>query len=295
MQREYTYSHRLMGSDLEISLIATDEAVALREHDTALALGMALEKRFSRFLADSELTELNTKKSMVVSPEFLEVFLIGRTLYRETHGIFNPLVQIERFGYTKTFQSIEGIAPLEEETPYDTDMESIIVDETTRHITLKEGQRLDFGGFLKGYAAEAMARGMRDVTGAIVNLGGDIFTIGTDAEGAPFMFTVFNPVTGEQNVSIPVQDAGLATSGTYRRHWKTIQGRKHHILRGDGHANPDTDVVSATIVARDGFRSDAYATTAIVLGSIDAPLFLNVRDTKYILITTSGSLISNIS
>ncbi len=284
-----------MGSDLEMSIIVDDEITALREHDKALAFGISLEKRFSRFLPDSELTLLNTQKSVEVSPEFLDVFLIGRTLYRETKGIFNPLVQIERFGYTKTFVSIEGIAPLEEETAYDTDMERIIVDEQTRRITLAEGQRLDFGGFLKGYAAEMMTRGMNNVAGAIVNLGGDIFTTGTDIDGKPFLFSVFNPVAESTEVSIPVENAGLATSGTYRRAWETKRGRKHHILSGNGQDNPETDVISATVISTDGFRSDAYATTAIVLGSIDAQLFLKVCGAQFVLITTSGSLISNIS
>ena len=282
-----------MGSDLSISIIASDEQHALREHDTALALGSAFEQRFSRFLPDSELSRLNTEKSIEVSPEFLEIFLIGRTLYRETKGIFNPLVQIERFGYTKTFQSVSGITPVEEKLPYNIDMESIVVDETNRRITLNEGQRLDFGGFLKGYAAEAMAKGMKNVSGAIVNLGGDIFTVGRDTEGHQFQFDILNPVSGISDTSIAVENAGIATSGTYRRVWNTEKGMKHHILSEKGDDNPNSDLVSATIIDSRGHCSDAYATVAIVLGSKNAQPFLQTHAARFVLITKSGSLISN--
>ena len=294
MNTEYSYSHKLMGSDLVFSIITSDEQHALAERDKALALGTAYEQRFSRFLIDSELTRLNTEKSMEVSPEFFEVFLIGLQLYRETKGVFNPLVQIERFGYTKTFENISGTTSLQEETPYNIDMESIQIDETTRRITLNEGQRLDVGGFLKGFVAEKMARGIENVSGAIVNLGGDIFTVGTDTSGIPFEFDILNPISGTNETSVPVQDAGIATSGTYRRAWDTQHGKKHHILSEKGDTNPESDLVSATIVAPEGYRSDAYATVAIILGSTDAQIFLKTRDTRFVLITKSGSIISNI-
>jgi len=74
---------------------------------------------------------------------------------------------------------------------------------TTKHcsIHLNEGQQLDYGGFLKGYLAELIAKNIMkyssNIIGVIVNLGGDIHTEGLDKNGNKFIFNIYNPIARE--------------------------------------------------------------------------------------------------
>jgi thiamine biosynthesis lipoprotein ApbE len=83
--KEFTFEERLMGSDLAVAIVASDENAARENYQRALSLGREYEERFSRFLPHSELSRLNTKKSLVVSDEFMRVFGIARRHGRAVH------------------------------------------------------------------------------------------------------------------------------------------------------------------------------------------------------------------
>ncbi|MDQ5928009.1 MAG: FAD:protein transferase [Patescibacteria group bacterium] len=282
-----------MGSDLVVSIVMPSAELARREYERAKSLGDNYEQRFSRFLPTSELSRLNESRNANVSPEFMDVISTGFDLYRATNGVFNPLVQIARLGYDVSFDSLNGPKKANKDS-YDVQLSSIHIDETTQHITLAEGQRLDVGGFLKGMVAERMAKSIQGASGIIVNIGGDIYTIGKDENGAPFGFDVYDPINEQVAVVVPLNDGAIATSGVYRRNWEADGRKVHHILDTTGTENPKSNLVSATIIAEHGHEADAYATVAIVLGSEKAEHLLKQRGLSYVLITQEGKTIINI-
>lgn len=286
--KEYEYSGKAMGTEFDIAIVTSDDThvehiatQAMREIEDA-------EKRFSRFQKDSELSTLNRTKKMEVSPELLEAILKAYELFEATKGVFNPLVQISRFGYDKSFPEMSGIA--NERGDYDIDFSSVIINKDASTVTLMPGQELDFGGFLKGFIAEKTCRNImknEGVTGAVVNLGGDIHARGTDAEGKSFIFDIFNPVTEQDDFSLPLSNESLATSGTYKRKWGKEGAIMHHILDATGMKNPDSDIVSASVVHEDGGKADAYAKVFLSLGPERALGMLGSDVTQYHLIRTS--------
>jgi thiamine biosynthesis lipoprotein len=290
---EHIFEDRLMGSDLVVSIVMPSAELARREYERAKSLGDNYEQRFSRFLPTSELSRLNESRNANVSPEFMDVISTGFDLYRATNGVFNPLVQIARLGYDVSFDSLNGPKKANKDS-YDVQLSSIHIDETTQHITLAEGQRLDVGGFLKGMVAERMAKSIQGASGIIVNIGGDIYTIGKDENGAPFGFDVYDPINEQVAVVVPLNDGAIATSGVYRRNWEADGRKVHHILDTTGTENPKSNLVSATIIAEHGHEADAYATVAIVLGSEKAEHLLKQRGLSYVLITQEGKTIINI-
>lgn len=282
-----------MGCDLAISIVAPSKDVADVAHETMQDIVRAADARFSRFIPTSELSQLNARQSEVVSPEFMEIFLIAQRLYAETSGVFNPLVDISRFGYDADIEIVRGAnREGQPESLYDIAFERSAVDGDT--LMLAPGQHLDFGGFLKGHIAERMAHAVPGLTGVIVNLGGDIYTLGDDADGNPFEFNIEHPLDSDQSLSFSARNKGIATSGSYRRHWSYRGVPFHHILDRTGTQNPDTDILSATVVAPSGADADAYATTALVLGLEEGAQFLEAHGCDYCLIKTDGSLLSSI-
>lgn len=286
---EYDYEHRIMGSDATISIVAEHEAIAETAHARMLQIAEQEEAVFSRFRPNSELSLLNEKRTLTVSPLFMETFLYARDMHERSEGAFNPLVDISRFGYNKDISLVKGsVEDNLVETPYTTDLQQVLADQTSMRISLVEGQRLDFGAFLKGHVAEKMARSAVGCAGVIVNMGGDIYTRGTDVDGSDFTFSIDNPFG--LDIAFSLRDGAVATSGTYNRHW-TYRGKPFaHILDKEGTLNPQGGLVSVTVIAPTGRDADAFATAALVEGNAR---MLQAQDFDYYLIYEDGRVISS--
>ena len=289
---EFDYEKKIMGSEANISIVADDRAIADAAAAVLFEIAEKEEARFSRFREGSELSRLNREHALKVSEEFMEALLLGMELHRTSAGIFNPLVDISRFGYDADIASVKDMNRIGKEImPYNTHMEAVLIDQETMTVSLQEGQNLDFGGFMKGHTAEKMANAALGCQGVVVNLGGDIYASGLDAEGKPFVFTVENPMDQDADLLFFATNAGIATSGSYNRHWKYRDTPFFHILDSSGMKNPDTEILSATVIARTGAESDALATAALILGSGAGEKLLKDNGCEYCLIAKDGSFV----
>ncbi len=294
--QEFEFTERIMGTDLSVSIITKKASNATTLFDASFLRLKAYEQQFSRFLLTSELSRLNTKRSLVVTPLFLELTLIARRLYEKTGGYFNPLLQIDRFGYSKTYEEVKQMQQTKNLAPYNIDFSLVLINTDTRRITLTSDMRLDFGGFLKGHLAEMEAKQIgeegTDVRGVIVNIGGDIHTQGTDDEGKPFVFEIKNPVQGPP-ITVPLQNKSLATSGTYNRTWIADMTPMHHILARDGIQNPESDIVSASVIHEHGADAEAYAKALL---SLSPPILEGMiqEQLTYVTIQKEGIINTNL-
>lgn len=262
---EYTFNERLMGTDLSVSLIMDDEVRATELFVLTLGRLRIYEERFSRFCEESELSRLNRERTMVVSPLMCTLLKTARVLYQKTEGYFNPLLQVDRLGYHESFEHMTG-AQFQNLLPYNTNMNTLSIDESTHEVRLVDDQMLDFGGFLKGYLAENEAKRIMyensNVYGVIVNIGGDLHTRGKDEHDNVFVFDIHNPLEGN-NIAVPLENMSLATSGTYKRAWDTEHAHVHHILDRGGVKNPTSDIISASVIHQSGAAAEAYAKTLL--------------------------------
>jgi len=260
--QEFECNTRIMGTTLSISIITDDESRADNLFHESLRRLSSYESEFSRFIPTSTLSQLNTFKTMTVSPLFIEVLSLAKKLTLKTDGYFNPLFQIKRKGYTTTFDSLSPEIQATNSEIYNTDIKDVLINAENNSITLLQGQKLDFGGFLKGFLAEKEAVTIKNasalIQGVIVNIGGDIHTQGRDATGNQFVFSIQNPVRGD-SFSVPLENMSLATSGTYKRAWNIDTKDIHHILGHTGIENPETNIISASIIHRHGAYAEAYA------------------------------------
>lgn len=297
VMQEFEYSGKAMGVDYHVAMVCSSWQGADAAYTIAKSTIEAWDARFSRFVPQSELSVLNANKDMTVSSAFLDATLKARQLFGETRGVFNPLVQIARFGYDRTFADLkdEGAS---DETPYDIDFSSTLIDPDTSRVRLGPGQKLDYGGFLKGYLAEIVAKKIesysRDISGVVVNLGGDIHARGVDEGGKEFVFYIYNPVTKNEDLPVTLHNQSLATSGTYKRHWMHAGKRTHHILGASGVPGDGSGVVSASVVCADGGRAEAYAKVFLLLGPEHAAKLLGTEGFSFVTITTEGQITTTI-
>ncbi|MCX6754297.1 MAG: FAD:protein FMN transferase [Candidatus Nomurabacteria bacterium] len=298
MIEEFEYNGKAMGTEYSIAIVSASHELSDKLYEISKTEIEKYEKIFSRFLKTSELSILNENKNMIVSQEFFDVTLKARELFEETRGVFNPLIQVSRLGYNKNYSDIKNDEKTKDESIYDIDFSNTQIDRQSRRIQLNKGQKLDYGGFLKGYLAEIIAKQIKsysvEIIGVIVNLGGDIHTQGLDKNGNSFVFNIYNPISQNNDIEVTLYNESLATSGTYKRSWLNFGKKIHHILDIFGKQNPENDVVSASVVCEDGAISEAYAKVFISIDYKNAMKLLGEKKISTIIIKNNGQVIKNI-
>ncbi len=132
---------------------------------------------------------------------------------------------------------------------------------------VREGVRIDLGGFAKGYAVDngAAILARHGVRHAVVAAGGDSRMLG-DRCGRPWTVGVRDPRRdGEIVALLPLEDVAVSTSGDYERYFDDGDERCHHLIDPRTGKSPH-EVQSVTVIAPDGLTSEALSKTVFVLG-----------------------------
>ena len=162
-------------------------------------------------------------------------------------------------------------------------------------VRLPEGMQIDLGGIAKGYIADRIADYLRQsgVTSALLNLGGNIVTVG-GKPGGSWKVGVQDPSseTGEAKIAILANDASVVTSGVYERGFDLNGVRYHHLLDAQTGWPVQNGLASVTIVARESALADALSTGVFALGLEDGMALVESMDgVEAIFITDRGEVI----
>ena len=129
---------------------------------------------------------------------------------------------------------------------------------------------IDLGFIAKGYIADQMKSYLLScgVTQGIINLGGNVLTIGNKPDGSPYQIGIQKPFadTGTAITNIESKDSSIVTSGIYERCFTFQDKVYHHILDSDTGYPVDNDLLSVTILSQDSVTGDALSTTCLILG-----------------------------
>lgn len=127
---------------------------------------------------------------------------------------------------------------------------------------------IDEGAWGKGYGADRAARALAaaGVSDAVLDLGGQVLALGTDAGGQPWSVPVADPRDRSRTVAIlRVSNASAATSGDSERSVLADGRRIGHIL-DPRTGEPAPDFGSVTVVAPSGLVADVLSTALFVAG-----------------------------
>jgi thiamine biosynthesis lipoprotein len=147
----------------------------------------------------------------------------------------------------------------------------VVLDADAQTVELLDpGMKLDLGGIAKGYAADEVAKILlsHDVRKAIINLGGNVLTIGTRVDGTPWRIGIQNPEEerGGHVMIVGLEDRTLVTSGPYERFLELDGVIYHHILDTVTGYPVQTDITSASIITEESLFADALSTAVYSLG-----------------------------
>lgn len=157
----------------------------------------------------------------------------------------------------------------------------------------------DVNAYAQGSSVDGVARLLQrnGVKHALVEIGGELVALGGKPNGRPFAVSVDFPAAERQDRPLEVvdlKDRGMATSGDYRSAQKDpVTGRRYgHTLNPFTGWTGHTDVLSATVFARNAAEADGVATALVAMGAEKAKKWLKTHpdcDAMLVLSAANGS------
>lgn len=175
------------------------------------------------------------------------------------------------------------------------DYENVLLDAKKHTIKFKtDTVMLNFGAIAKGYIADEMKSEILKygVKNALLNLGGNVMTVGKKPDGSLWKIAVTNPFNVTDNiVSIEVADCSVVTSGNYEKYFEKDGIRYHHILNPSTGFPSNSGLVSTTIISQASVDCDALSTATFVLGlEKSLELIENLNGVEAIFISENGDI-----
>jgi thiamine biosynthesis lipoprotein len=290
---------RAMGCDVHV-LIGGGRPDLL---DTTRELIDDLERRWSRFRADSEISLLNRRAGRPVRVPRQTVELVGHALEgaRVTAGRYDPTVlgAVVRAGYDRGFELLDGRGAGRGPgwshpagSALDLGWERIVVDPVLSTVMLPRGVGFDPGGIGKGYAADLVVAELvaQGAAGACVNLGGDLRVEGTAPGGGSWAVAIEHPLTRHPAAILCLRSGAVATSSRTRRAWGRPEGRVHHLIDPATGRSASSGLASATVVAARAWQAEVLAKAAFVAGRREGLAILEANGTEGLLIDDAGAV-----
>ena len=247
--------------------------------------GVIFREIFSRIREIENLMSVNIPSSYVsrinaaagIKPVQVheDVFrVIKRALYfaELSGGAFDPTIGplVSLWGVSGDNPRVPSQAEIDEILPL-INWRNVELDDQQRSVFLKHpGMAFDLGGIAKGFAAGEAAQIAKNagVKRAIIDLGGDIVTVGERRDGNPWGVAIQNPLErrGSYIGILRVAATTVVTSGISERFFEKDGVRYHHIFCPFSGFPADSGLLSVTITTANSMDADALSTAVFVLG-----------------------------
>ena len=264
-----------------ITLYDTQDENILKE---CFSLCADFEKKLSRTIADSEISRINDAAGQPVEVSDLTIEVIKKGIYYSelTSGAFD--ITIAPLSSLWDFKSSKPILPSQvqiDEALTHVNYQTIKIEKNT--VTLMDPKAaIDLGGIAKGYMADLLKDYLlsQGVEKAIINLGGNILTIGTKPNGKPFSVGIQKPFADHNTpmTAVSSKDSSVVTSGVYERYFKLNDKIYHHILDTSTGYPCDNNLYSVTILSEKSVDGDALSTACFTLGLENAITLIQTLD-----------------
>jgi thiamine biosynthesis lipoprotein len=289
------FRFRAMGSPCALHLWSPSRGQAERGAERALAEIARLERKYSRYREDSLATRINRSAGspcgVSVDEETAALLDFAATAHRESGGRFDPTSGVLR----RVWDFRSGVVP-----------KRAAIREALRRVgwhrirwerprlTLPVGgMELDWGGFVKEYAADRVAELCRSqgLPSGLVDLGGDLAVVGPHPDGTPWMVGIRNPRRPEHAMGrIALRSGGLATSGDYERFMIVDGVRYSHLLDPRTGESFRDGPASVSVAADHCLIAGVAATIAMLHEESESEQFLASLGLPHLGVTREGRI-----
>ncbi len=212
------------------------------------------------------LCTLNEKREIRADVRILDMLSYAKEMYETTNGKCNiamgSVLSIWH-DYREDGVALPPMALLETASAH-TDIRDLQIDRERGTVSLLDPEMtLDVGAIAKGYAAEMVARALEEkgVTGYLINVGGNVRTVGTRADGSKWQVSIENPIEngGSYLDTLSLAGESLVTSGSYQRFY-SVDGKNYHHIIDPETLLPSEYFLSVSVVCRNSAMADALST-----------------------------------
>ena len=223
---------------------------------------------------DSEIYALNRDGAAELSPETAQLLDAALGMCGRTAGALDVSIYpiLRSWGFTTGEYAIPTEAELAALLPL---VDYTKVEWDGARAALPDGMEIDLGSVAKGYTGDVLAASLKEngVTSAMLDLGGNIQTVGAKPDGSPWRVGIRDP-EGDGNIGVvTVEDQAVVTSGGYERYFEEDGVRYWHILDPETGSPARGGLISVTVIGNSGLVCDGLSTALFVMGKEKAIAF----------------------
>ena len=262
--------------------------------DQSESLIASLESLVSVTDTGSELYAINQTGSGTLTGKASSLMEQALEICRRTDGALDLSIYpiVRAWGFTTGSYQIPDEETIQSLLPL-VDYAQIQYDAATGVVTLPEGMEIDLGSVAKGYAGQLAAQMLREhgVQSALLNLGGNVQTVGTKPDGSPWQIGIKDPQGEDAMMVLSVEDQAVVTSGGYERYFEQDGKTYWHIMDPATGRPADSGLLSVTIVGDSGLLCDGLSTSLFVMGlERAADFWAQSDDFEAVFVTASGEV-----
>lgn len=265
--------------------------------EEALALCAHYDALLGKTEPQSEVYRLNHAegRELTVSRDLIEILQTARAVSEASHGMFDvsvgPLTAL--WDFKAESPSIPDAQALREAAKH-VDYRNIEIDAENSRVRIPAGMQLDLGGVAKGYISAKVAAFLREkgVERALINLGGNIVTLGDRPGGGPWRIGIRDPWGGPTDYigALACTNAAIVTSGVYERGFTLGGVRYHHILDPKSGMPVQSGLMQVSVHCADAALADALASAALALGPTEGLALIKSFGAEGCCIAEDGSM-----
>ena len=235
------------------------------------------DKLLSKTVPGSDVWRINQARGIPVevSEHTINILKLALEMYDVSGGRFNIAIG--------SVVALWNLMKENEDLPTSQALAEALGKSDCRHIRVSgsfvhapDGMQIDFGGIAKGYIADRIAEYLRKngVASALINLGGNIITIGQKPDGEPWKIGLQVPFTDRSYRDsiwsfVYCTNESVVTIGSYERGFRKDGCWYHHIIDPETGMPSDNGVLSVTVCAPSSFLADALTTPLFLLGECE--------------------------
>ena len=266
---EEPYSRDIFAMDTYMTVSAYGDA-GEKAVDAAVKEINRLDALLSTGKASSEVSELNASNGGKLSADTNALMDAALDLYESTDHVFDITIYpvMKLWGFTDQNYKVPSEGDLKAALTL-VDASTLDYNKEKTVAFTVDGTQIDFGGIAKGYTSATVAQLYKDygVTSGLVNLGGNVQTVGFKPDGSEWRIGIQDPEDENDMLGVvQTHDAAVITSGGYERNFEEDGVVYHHIIDPVTGYPADSGLISVTIVSEDGTLADGLSTSLFIMG-----------------------------